>query len=352
MELTHGGDVIGYRLRYGKPPLDFSASLNPLGMPDGVRRAAVEAAATATAYPDPLCRELREALARKRTVAPDQIICGDGAAEIIYRLVLAAKPRTALIVAPTFAEYEKALTVVNCRVAYHMLRREDDFVLNESILPEIHPGLDTLFLCQPNNPTGRLVDAELLHRLLARCAETGTLLLLDECFCSFVADPGEVSLVSQLYRHSNLFILDSFTKLYAMAGIRLGYGLCSRAELLAKMYEVGQPWSVSSIAQAAGIAALAEDEYVRRARRLIADQKNKLVVGLARLGCEVLGDEANYVFFYTNDAELQQKLMDKGILIRNCANFRGLGPGYYRVAVRLPDENVLLLQAIRDSQGR
>ena len=351
MKLIHGGDVAGYRLRYGREPLDFSASLNPLGMPEGVIAAAREAVAGSVAYPDPLCRDLVRALARHRGLPERFFYCGNGAADVIYRLVQVLKPRRALLVAPSFAEYEQALAGVGCECRFHTLSRNNGFILDEGILGKITGGVDMVFLCQPNNPTGLAVEPELAAAMLRRSADVGAVLFADECFCHFLDRPEERSLARFLGGFPNLFILDSFTKLYGMAGLRLGYGMTGDRAVAERLHAAGQPWTVSTVAQAAGLAALSETGYVEESRRRIASAKRVLADGLRQVGCTVFGGDANYLFFHSSIHDLDHRLMRDGVLIRNCGNYRGLEPGYFRVAVRLEEENETLLQAMRKNMN-
>lgn len=346
MDLTHGGDIHGHRLRHGRTPLDFSASLNPLGMPPAVRAAARNAVDDAYAYPDPLCRTLTAELAWHLGVPGENLFCGNGAADVLYRLVWAAKPRTAMVMTPTFAEYERALHTTGCRIFFHALSPADGFILNEDILDKITTSLDMLFLCQPNNPTGRLIRPELLSAILERCRSTDTLLFFDECFCPFVDDPAAHSLIGKVESYPNLFILGSFTKLYGMAGIRLGYGVSGDRELAGRLADAGPPWPVSTMAQEAGIAALRETGYVVETRKTVSRAKGMLVDGLERLGITPLGADANFVFFHAAVPDLAELLAREDILIRDCGNFRGLERGYYRVSVRTEDENQLLFRTI------
>lgn len=352
MSELHGGDITGYRLKYGREPLDFSASLNPLGMPQAVKQVAKDAVEAACPYPDPHARELTTTLAEKLGAEAEHIIWGNGSADLIYRYVQAMKPRRALLPAPSFAEYERALRVVNCDVKRHALQAENSFDLDESILPKITRDVDVLFLCQPNNPTGRLIAPALLDEILRTCKATGTRLFLDECFVSFVAEAKRVSKLSRLAGYPGLFILGSFTKLYGMAGLRLGYGLCSDVPVLERMVLCGQPWAVSTVVQAAGVAALAQDDYVRESLALIETEKAWLSAELSKLGIAAIGGAANYLFFAAPDEALCEKLARQGILIRNCANFRGLQPCYYRIAVRTRKENAQLIAAIHDILNR
>lgn len=345
MNLTHGGDWAGFQEEYQTLPLDFSANTSPLGLPPGVKAAVTAALEEADRYPDPLCRKLRRRLAKALDVPEDFLLCGNGAADLIDRLALALRPKRALVTAPTFSEYASALTRAGCAVEHFMLTPAEGFCLPEAFLDAITPELDLVFLCEPNNPTGRTTDPALLERILAKCEACGVLLAVDECFVDFLEEPEKHTLRGALSRH-RVFLLRAFTKFYAMAGIRLGYCLCSDTALLQRMRLAGQPWAVSSLAQAAGMAALEETAYAETLRLLIQTQRPLLARGLAACGCRVVPGEANYLLFFHPDAALDQKLRQTGILLRNCANYPGLSPGWYRTAVRTPEENDRLLQAI------
>lgn len=346
MALIHGGDTEGYRLEHGHDPLDFSANCNPLGIPKSVPAAIASAAETAHAYPDPLCRQLRSALSSKLSVPADWILCGNGAADLIFRLTRAKKPRKAVVTAPTFAEYEIALGDVDCTVVRHPLLERNAFVLTDSLIALLKPDVDMLFICNPNNPTGLTVKPELMDRILTACDQNGTLLVVDECFNGFLDEPKKHSLKTRLPDCDNLLILDAFTKLYGMAGVRLGYCMTKNTALLENMKSAGQPWSVSTLAQAAGLAALREDDYVLSARALIKKERATLINALIKLGIKTLAGEANYIFFHSTIPNLTTKLRKRGILIRDCGNYPGLATGYYRIAVRTHEENLQLIQTL------
>ena len=349
--LTHGGDWAGFAAEYGAqaPLLDFSANVSPLGLPAGVAAALAGCASGCDRYPDPLCRELTAAIARAEGVPAEWVLCGNGAADLIWRGALALRPGRALVTAPAFAEYEAALAAVGCRVERYALREAEGFRLDEGFLEAIRPGVGMVFLCEPNNPTGLTSPRPLLLRVLERCRQAGTLLVVDECFGDFLADPAAHTLKGAL-EGGGLLLLKAFTKLYGMAGVRLGYGLCADPALLAKLRAAGQPWAVSTPAQAAGMAALKETGYVQAVRALIADQRPRLAAGLAALGCQVLPGEANYLLFRCG-TPLAEPLRRRGILLRSCANYHGLGPDWYRTAVRTGPENRRLLAALREVLG-
>lgn len=339
---AHGGDIYDY----DRPLLDFSANLNPLGMPEEVAKAAMDAVTLCGHYPDPECRELRRAIGKMDGVEPDWILCGNGAADMIFRLVLACRPRRAMVTAPTFSEYAQALHAVDCQAEHFPLLPEQDFRVTEGILDGIQPGLDMLFLCSPNNPTGLTVEPKLMQAILARCARTGTRLVVDECFLPLTDGVG---LETELEGNPHLFLLRAFTKSYAIPGIRLGYGLSADRELLARCRRCGQAWGVSLVAQAAGIAACGCPDWPVGARVFLRQERPRLQAGLERLGLRVWPGQANFLLFRAeNVTNLKERLVEKGILIRSCANYVGLGPDYYRVAVRKPEENDSLLRALEE----
>ena len=343
MKLVHGGDWAGYRAEFGCDALDFSANVSPLGLPAGVAAAITNALPTADRYPDPLCRELRAALAGAEGVPADWILCGNGAADLIFRLALAVRPRRALLPAPTFAEYETALQTVGCAVQRVFLREENEFAVTEEFIDAVTPETDIVFLCQPNNPTGQVTPPALVERLVRRCAECSAVLVVDECFLDFLPDRDALTAKQLLRDAPQLIILKAFTKLYAMAGVRLGYALCGDATLLEKMRGAGQPWAVSSLAQAAGLAALQETAYAGAVRALIAEQRPRMAAGLRALGLRVMDGQANYLLFRATP-DFGEKLRRRGAVVRSCANYPGLDAAWYRTAVRTAEENTRLLQ--------
>lgn len=343
----HGGDI------YTRPyRIDFSANINPLGTPPAVLEAACRGVSRAADYPDIHCRKLRQAISRREEVPAEQIICGNGAAELIFALVQAVKPRRALLAAPGFAEYEQALKTLgeSCRIDFYQCSREQGFKLGEDYLDCIREDMDLIFLCNPNNPTGLLIDPKLLESIAEKCRDKGAVLVLDECFNGLLEDGEKYSLKKRLRQMPNLFLLKAFTKLYAMAGLRLGYGLCSDEKLLEKIHQVLQPWNVSIPAQEAGTAAMEEREFEQKSREYVARELSFLKEEFGRLGLAFYDSKANYLFF-EGPEDLYDRCGEEGILIRDCSNYRGLGPGYFRVAVKRHEENKELIRVLKKCLG-
>ena len=347
MKLIHGGDWAGFESEYGKAPLDFSASVSPLGLPEGVRAAVINALQTADRYPDPLCRRLRAALSAYHHVPAENIVCGSGASDLIYRLCRTLRPERAAVFVPGFSEYALALRELGANVTEIPLPA--DFHLTKKELTQIPHDCELVFLCNPNNPTGLLTERETLLALLNRCRERGAVLCVDECFLDFCENAGAYTLLPQLQVNPKLVLIKAFTKIYAMAGLRLGYALCGDAALAAGLQSGGPPWAVSGIAQEAGTAALKETSYVNHLRALITAERRRVTAALEALGLRVIPGQANYLLFRSRDAALAQKLRGRGVLIRDCSNFAGLTEGWYRTAIRTAAENDVLIKMIGEA---
>ena len=337
----HGGDIYG-----GQVELDFSANTNPFGTPEGVKNAVIHSLETVHRYPDPYCRKLISAISQFEQVPEEYILCGNGAAELIYAYCQAIAPKTAAELAPTFSEYALGLNRVGCTPERYKLTQANGFSLTEAFLEFlIKEQPQAVFLCNPNNPTGQLMDSGLLRKILEFTRKQRIHLFVDECFLDL--SQGGESLKEYLQENPQLLILKAFTKSYGMAGIRLGYCLCANSETLGAMAAATQPWNVSSLAQAAGIAALQEKAFLEKTRELIFQERPRMQKALEDLGFWVSNSAANYLLFQA-PIGLDQKLKEKRIAIRSCSNYVGLGDGWYRVAVRLPEENSLLLAAFKD----
>ena len=300
-------------------------------------------------YPDVDCRALRRALAEKEHI--DRAIsvrCGNGAAELIFAVVQAEKPqRKHCLLAPGFAEYEQALRANGCEIRYYELKKEQWISRYQTDYKDmLTEDLDMIFLCNPNNPTGLLIPKEEMLEIFQICLEKKIRVVLDSCFIDFLEQEKEAEYTGYLGDYPNLFILKAFTKIYAMAGLRLGYGMSRDERLLERMKNVVQPWSVSIPAQAAGVAALQETVFVQRSAKMVQEERIWLKKQLQNMNLWVCDSQANYLFFEGTE-DLSEKCRKEGILIRDCSNYHGLRKGYYRIAVRTRKENEELVQVFR-----
>ena len=345
----HGGDIYQKRfLSGGKRVVDYSANLNPLGLPVAVKKAVVKALKDCENYPDPFCRDLSAAIGDKFGLPKEYVFCGNGAADVLFRLALAVKPKRALLLAPTFADYEKALLTVHTEIVYYPLTEANAFAVQEDILNKVDESIDFIVICNPNNPTGMLTKRDLLLRLLQKAEACKAYVLVDECFMDFVAEPEAYTLLQQLVGYKNLIILKAFTKTYAMPGLRLGYCLTANADIIDSLREHGQDWSVSTVAQAAGLAALQETEYVLAGKSLVAKERQYLHASLSKLGIRVFNGAANYLLLKIDCIDFAERLAVKGFLVRKCANYHQLNAEFFRIAVKRHSTNVRLIKAIKE----
>ena len=336
----HGGDIYSKNIT-----LDFSASVNPYGTPPSVLDAITSSLRNIGHYPDPGCKELIRSIGTYENVSPEFILSGNGAAELIYAFCLSEKPQKALIPIPAFSEYENALYLSDCRIIHHRMSPSQGFRPDNSILEQItETEPDTIFLCNPGNPSGSLIDFRLLEKITGLCNKLHIRMFIDECFLELTGN-GQ-SLVPLLAEHPELFILKSLTKTYAIPGVRIGYGLTSDIDLLKRMSRVVQPWNVSIISQEAGISALKEKDYLKNSVERICQEREWLTKELRSFGFFVCPSDVNYILFKAPEG-LDSALEKKGIAIRNCSNFQGLETGWYRTAVRTHEENEILIRAIR-----
>ncbi len=349
MEYLHGGDIYRNQAEY-----DFSANINPLGMPLASIQAAHEGVVLAGRYPDYSCQSLREAIGQYHGVDKSYIFCGNGVAELIFTLCYSLEPKRAFSVAPTFQEYERAVNAAGGVMEYHYLSKDNEFDLQQDFVTELFNNvgdLDMVFLCNPNNPTGRIIKKDMLLKILETCQDRDVYLCVDESFLPFLEDEENYSMVDYVGSYDRLIVLRSFTKIYGMPGLRLGYVLTSDKALLKTMGEKCQPWSVSTVAQMAGVAALKDEAFLEKTRQLIVGEREYIKAELMPLIAHKYFESYGNYMLFKGDVDLKERLLQEGVLIRDCSNFLGLKEGYYRIAVRSTSENKELVRRVTKWQG-
>lgn len=343
---VHGGIRPAQLRELGLDPekvLDFSASVSPLGPPPGFWERLREV--DLTAYPDPECLELKEALANLHGVNEDQVLVGNGSTELIHLLARAflspggkSDEASALLLTPTYGEYAGACSLVGAKVLELEARRERNFAWDWGEAGELilarRPRL--VFLCNPNNPTGVYLDRDEVASLAQATKEVGGLLVLDEAYVNFVAARWDARSLLGGGHGSNVVVLRSMTKDFALTGLRLGYSLAG-PELTARLARLQPDWSVNSLAQAAGLLALSDEGYLPAARQAVEDAKTFLTAQFNEMGFKVLPSAANFLLVEVGDAtSLAGILMRRGMFVRDCTSF-GL-PDCIRIGIRaMPD---------------
>ncbi|MDI6744015.1 MAG: threonine-phosphate decarboxylase CobD [Thermodesulfovibrionales bacterium] len=357
----HGGNI--YRLAESlgideNEIIDFSASINPLGVPESVISEIKDNFKYLYNYPDPDSKQLQLWIAKHLAIDSQSIICGNGSTELIYLIARALKPGKVLIPAPTFSEYERACrtTSYELRVKSYELKKENNFDIDPEEFISAMKGngnseLRTLnseltcemaFLCNPNNPTGRLLEKEGVLKIANAAKRLKCYLIVDEAFIDFSPDE---SVMTTVRHNPYLIVLRSLTKFYALSGLRIGYGVFP-LNIIETIKRHKEPWTVNTLAQAAGIAAFKDIEYKRKTFMLIKQEKDFLEKEFKRLKINYVPSEANYYLLRLNAKKIMPALRDKGILVRDCSNFAGLDGSYIRIAVKSREDNMQLLKEL------
>lgn len=340
----HGGDIYRNQIRQ-----DFSVNTNPLGMPDSVREALHQAVEEAEHYPDIHAQELANAVAEQLRISEKKLVFGNGASELFHAVLHAVKPLKVLIPVPSFLGYEEAAKALDCEIIFYEMKEEEKFCLTERIFDVLDESVSLVFLANPNNPVGNLVEPGLIFKIAEKCRQCDITLVLDECFIELTGKELKYSFLSQLEEFSNVVVVRAFTKLYAIPGVRLGYLVCEQN--LAEKVRLQLPeWNLSVFAQRAGAAAIKEQGYVARAVSCIQTQRLFLCEELKAAGCNVFESDADYLLFYS-EKKLYELFLQRGILIRDCSNFRGLQSGYYRIAVKSEEQNRIFAEVLREIHG-
>lgn len=364
IEMPHGADRRSVARWINCEPeeiIDFSSNIYEAGYTKEIHRAVVHSLEAISFYPDPTAERVQEALSRKVGLPQEMIHLGNGGADLILRLAMAlrlspefSERQEVLITAPNFSEYNSAFTAVDFKIKHFPLLAEENFQVSERILNEIAKEQMALVLCQPNNPTGITVNAALLAKIRKRCAELRIFLIVDECFLDFLSREKQAELRLVAEAGERLLTVHSFTKLFAIPALRLGYISSGEEEMNQRMLQLTPPWQVSGPAQEAALAALEiKESEIDSWREEIGEEREGLREALVKAGASQISGEANFLFFRHEDVFLQAKLLsgDRPYLIRSCANYPGLTRGYYRIAVKKKEENLGLIAALAKIEG-
>ncbi len=339
----HGGNIYEIQPQRRGPLLDFSANINPLGIPGRTKQLLSRQVEALVYYPDPAAKALTIRIARYWKVKPENILVGNGSTELIYLILNAFKPATVTLTAPCFSEYERAAILAGCRIRFIPLTEDKDFCFNYQRIKRS----DMLFLCNPNNPTGNLLisDPGEVKNIPVRR------IVVDEAFMDFVPAEDAHTFIPQATKSRKFICLRTLTKLFALPGLRMGY-VVAHSEIIRDLKKYQIPWSVNVLAQAAATHCLSEVAFIRRSRQLIEKERRFLYERLSRMrGLKPYPSATNFLLVKIRQKgltslSLKQCLLKKGILIRDCANFRGLDGQFIRVAVRSHKENLCLIQAL------
>ncbi|MGC8972402.1 MAG: threonine-phosphate decarboxylase CobD [bacterium] len=349
--IEHGGNIYRFSRILNKEPseiLDFSANINPLGFPVGLKEYLYRLLDNIIYYPDPEYTELRKEIANYVNINPENIFVGNGAIEIISLCIQSLKKNVTIPI-PTFSEYARICRINNLNVEYFPigedLRLNIDYLINK-LRTKRH---SMLILCNPNNPTGKLIDINSIKFLLEETAKLDIFVVIDEAFIEFTEDYPRHSAITFIKLFPNLCVVRCFTKFFGLPGLRLGYGIAPE-EFIRRIKEQSLPWSVNIVADLAGRYVLKDIEFMKSTREIIKLGREFLMKELS--GIEWIypySSQANFILVKVSidTSILESYLLEKGILIRNCKNFEGLDKSYVRLAVKDHDSNRRLIEALK-----
>ena len=323
---------------------DFSANINPLGLSDAVKNALIENIGGVVHYPDPAASELKNAVANRYGVAKENLVLLNGAAEFFYLYCNVVKPRKILIPVPSFSEYEKAARASGAYVEYFFLREDDNFEFDaEKILAKVTAEkFDCLIIGRPNNPTGNVISLDALQKI-----SSAVNILVDESFIDFIPAESARELVN-----AKISVVQSLTKIFAIPGLRLGFAVVEK-NLAERLNFSKDVWNVNFLAQKAGVAALADEKFLRDTRTWLDTEKKYFALQLNTLQhVKVFAPTVNFILIKLKSREaakfVVQKLREEKILVRSCGNFAGLDERFLRLAIRLRVENDFLLTKLKN----
>ena len=353
-DLGHGANVDNMAKQFGKNEndiIDFSSNVNPHIISD-LGKYVLEGLEKSRSYPDINYTNLRNNISDYIKVDSEMIIPGNGATEIIYLLMKSIKKRLAIL-NPTFSEYGRGAKLNNLEVIDFHLKEENNFSIDLDEIQKNMDKFDSLFVCNPNNPNGKVKD---LNELLDLMIENDKLLIVDETFMEFVGDEEKYSLINRIEQTPNLFILKAVTKFFGMPGLRLGYGVTSNKQIIKNIYEYKEPWTINSFAENLSNYLFKDKEYIKSSKDYYINERKFMLEELRKISrLKVYDTDTNFVLIKLKDGEansLKLELFEKyNILIRDASNFIGLDKSYIRVAIKSHDDNKVLIESLRKTLG-
>lgn len=334
--------------------IDFSANINPLGLSEEVKKNIIKNIDALVHYPEPYCDKLKKSLAQIHKIGKDNLLIGNGSIELIYLIPHALGIRKGLIITPSFSEYEFALRTKGVKPLFFKVFPDNNFNLDISKLEPFLKKTELIFLCNPNNPVGYLLSGQEIREFLKLCLKHKVIAIVDEAFMDFVQKARDHSLLCQAVKTKNLLVLRSMTKFFAFAGLRLGY-VVGHKDLIRNISPFQYPWSVNSLAQTAAQTVVKDNVYIKKSVEYILREREYLFNNLESIrGIRLYRSCVNFIFCeltgntVIDSKVLREKLIKRGIIIRDCGNFRGLNNKFFRVAVRRREENNRLIRAVKN----
>ena len=355
--LFHGSDIeeISRVYKIDKDAItNYSSNVSPYGVPDIVREELRENISVISTYPDRKYTELREAIAKYTLCNASCIRVGNGATELISKVIAYTKPQKAVVIQPCYSEYIRAIQNSGGAVVEYFLREHRNYeVLTDRLCEMLDDDTDMLVICNPNNPTSTVIEKEQLSWIVKTCYEHNIVLMVDETYIEFIDDPHSLSAVGFCEDYDNVVVLRSTSKFFAAPGLRLGYMITANSDINYKFDDTSDPWSIGSLTELAGRVMFRDAEFIKDVRTKMSDERRRVCEKLKAIdGIRIIEPKANYVLVkilrpdITSDAVFEH-CIKKGMMIRNCASFAHMGARYFRFCFLTPEENDRLLEKIK-----
>lgn len=352
----HGSDLEEIEKYYHIPKEEvicFGANVNPLGLSKQVKQTLADHLDIITTYPDRNYTSLKAAIAKYCQVDASHVVVGNGSTELISLLIRHRHPQNALLLGPTYSEYERELALCGGRMQYYNLTAKTGFRLDlDDFCRHLTQKTDLLILCNPNNPTSTALSVAELDVILKTCKKSDIFVMIDETYIEFAENMENFSAMPLVCRYENLMVLRGVSKFFAAPGLRLGYGVTSNADFLHILRENQNPWSLNSIGAFAGERMLQDSEYIKETRELICRERARMYEALKNIpALHVFKPIANFILVQiladgVTSFDLFEALIRQKLMVRDCSSFQSLNGEFIRFCIMKPEENTKLLDAI------
>lgn len=354
----HGSDLEEIEKCFGIKKeiiISFSANVNPLGISTRLRTALGEQLDAITRYPDREYFKLRQCISTYTGAQTENIIVGNGSTELISLFIQVNHPKKALILGPTYSEYERDINLGGGSCMYYPLKENQNFAPDvDELCRQLHDGLDLLVICNPNNPTSTAITNAQMRRILDACLQFGIFVMVDETYVEFAPDEAQITSVKLTNYYTNLIILRGTSKFFAAPGLRLGYAITGNRDLVSEINLRKDPWTINSLAEIAGQIMFQDQEYIQSTKDLIRRERERIFQILAGWDfVKVYPPQANFILMRilredTDAQALFECCIQKGLMIRDCSTFPFLDSQYVRFCMMLPKQNDALIGAFAE----
>ena len=354
----HGSDIEAVAAFYQLDPdkiINFAANVNPLGISQKLKTELARNIDIISQYPERDYRSLRAAIGEYANCNPDHIIPGNGSTELISGVIQSIQPKQAILIAPSYSEYEREVNLCGGQIQYHVLKKENNYELSaDALISDCTSDTDLIVLCNPNNPTSNAITIFELDRLLNWCNSHNIIIMIDETYIEFSEHPEAIEAISLVDKHNNLIVLRGVSKFFAAPGLRLGYAVCSNSDLRNTINAHKDPWSINSVAAKAGEIMFQDTDYIQQTKHLIISEKKKMIDALSETKhFKVYPSESNFLLIELIDTELTatecfKHCIKKGLMLRDCSTFQELGDKFLRICMMLPEDNSKIIAALKE----